>query len=162
MRPLTSGRLRRRGAGAAGFSLIEVMVSMSILAFVLLVFLGVIFSADSLRASSREGSIAMQDLQSAVEYTFAPTFDKFKQNYPTNTSFRGQTAGDGTTLLPNYYDDPSTSVVERALRMEEITITWTAQDPSPAIEWVEYKVEVSWRDHKNRVVRESIVTKRSK
>ncbi|HLF94510.1 MAG TPA: type II secretion system protein [Planctomycetota bacterium] len=159
---LRSGRFRRRRVGAAGFTLIEAMVSMAILAFVLLVFLGVVFSADSLRASSREASVAMQDLQSAVEYTFAPTFDKFKQNYPTNTSFRGQTAADGTTLLPDFYDDPSTPALERALRMEEITITWTAQDPGPAIEWVEYKVEVTWRDHKNRVVRESVVTKRSK
>jgi len=157
---MTLGPLRRP-VRSGGFSLIEIMISMAVLAFVLLVFLGVIFSADSLRASSREGSIAIQELQSAVEYTFAPTFEKFKQNFPTATSLRGQTAADGTRL-PGFYDDPSTPALETPLRGEEIIITWTAQDPSPTVEWVEYKVEITWKDHKNRNARESVVTKRSK
>lgn len=157
---MTLGPLRRP-VRTGGFSLIEIMIAMAVLAFVLLIFLGVIFSADSLRASSREGSIAIQELQSAVEYTFGTTFDKFKQNYRSATSLRGQTAPDGSKL-PNFYDDPSTPAPEAPLRGEEITITWTAQDPSSTVDWVEYKVEITWKDHKNRIARESIVTKRSK
>lgn len=147
-----------RGRGR-GFTLIEAMISMAVLAFVLLAFLSVLFSADSLRATSREESIALQDVQSAVEYTFGATFDKFKQNYPNGVVLSGQVAVDGATVLPNFKDGPAN---RRALKDEAIAIVWQAWDPNPSLDWVEYRVDVTWTDHRGRPRLQSVVTRRSR
>jgi Tfp pilus assembly protein PilV len=146
---------RREG----GFTLIEAMISMAVLAFALLVFLSVLTSVDSLRASAREESIATQDLQSAIEYTFGAPFDKFKQNYPSGVILAGQVAVDGSTVLPSFKDGPTN---RRELKNESIIVTWQDQDPNASVDWVEYRVEVTWTDHRGKPVRQSLVTRRSR
>ena len=56
-----------RSRGRRGMSMVEVMIAISVLAFVLLAFLSVIQSSASLSASSRETSVAAFQLHAAVE-----------------------------------------------------------------------------------------------
>jgi prepilin-type N-terminal cleavage/methylation domain-containing protein len=63
-KPKNSRRTRSRGLG---FTLIEVMISIAVLAFVLLAFLSIMTSASTLSMSSKEAMIAAFELQSAVE-----------------------------------------------------------------------------------------------
>ena len=67
--------------GRRGLSMVEVMIAMSVLAFVLLAFLSVIQSSATLSASSRESSIAAFQLQAALESTFALPYDDFLTIY---------------------------------------------------------------------------------
>ena len=149
-----------RGGGPAGFTLLETLISMSILAVVLLTFLGVLYQADALRTSSRESSIASQDLQSAAEYTFSGPFDAFKRNYPDRASLEGQLAADGATVLPDFRDDDPAR--PRPLRDEKVMVFWQDRDRTPSVDWVEYRIELTWIDFRGRGVRESLVTKRSR
>ena len=130
------GRRRRR----SGTSLIEVIIAMSVLTVALIAFLSLIFSANSLSASSREGSVAAYELQSAVEDTFAVSYDDFRTRYP-----------DGYTFPAVTYNH---------LRNESLRLTRLAQDPAGS--WIEYRIEISYTSHRGRVTRDTITTRRAR
>jgi Tfp pilus assembly protein PilV len=123
-----------------GTTLIEVVVAMSVLVIALISFLSLIFSANTLSASSREGSIAAYDLQSAVEDTFAVPYDEFRTRYP-----------DGYTFPATVY---------KHLRNENLRLTRLAQDPGGS--WIEYRIQITWTDHRGKNARDAITTRRSR
>lgn len=67
---------------APGFTLVEVMISLAVLAFVLLAFLSIMTSASTLSMSSKEAMIASFELQSACEDVNSAPFGTFVQNGP--------------------------------------------------------------------------------
>ena len=128
------------GSRRRGTSLIEVIIAMTVLAIALIAFLGLIFSANSLSAASREGSIASYDLQSAVEDTFAVPYDDFRTRYP-----------DGYTFPATVYNH---------LRGESLRLTRLAQDPGGS--WIEYRVEITYTSHRGKPTRDFITTRRAR
>lgn len=93
--------LGSRARGRRGMSMIEVMIAISVLAFVLLAFLSVVQSSATLSASSRESSVAAFQLQSALEATFAVPFDDFRALYVNDGP---APAGPRTDLVPDARD----------------------------------------------------------
>ena len=128
-------RFRRKGT-----TLIEVIIAMSVLTVALIGFLSLIFTANQLSASSREGSIAAYDLQSAVEDTFAVPYDDFRTRYVNNYTFPAAT-----------YNH---------LRNEQVRLTRLALDPGGS--WIEYRVEITYTSHRGRATRDSITTRRAR
>ncbi len=128
------------GTGRKGTSLIEVIIAMSVLTIALIAFLSLVFSANSLSASSREGSIASYDLQSALEDTFAVPYDDFRTRYPDGYAF------------------PVT--VYNHLRGESILLTRLAQDPGGS--WIEYRVDITYTNHRGRPTRDFLTTRRAR
>jgi Tfp pilus assembly protein PilV len=126
--------------GRRGTSLIEILIAMSVLAVALIAFLSLIISSNSLSSSSREGSIASYELQSAIEDTFAVTYDEFRTRYPNGYVFPAATYN--------------------TLRNENITLTRLAQDPGGS--WIEYRVDINYTSHKGRPTRDSITTRRAR
>lgn len=124
----------------SGTTLVEVVIAMSVLSVALIAFLSLIFGANSLSASSREGSIAAYDLQSAVEDTFAIPYDDFRTRYP-----------DGYTFPAGVYNH---------LRNESVRLTRVAQDPAGS--WIEYRIEITFTNHRGRPTRDAITTRRSR
>lgn len=97
-----TARPRRRGD--AGLTMVEIMISMAVLAFVLLAFLSIMSSATRMTAGSREATVASQQLQTAMEHTMSVSFAEFKlmfadnlppdaKDSPTHISERGHLAG---------------------------------------------------------------------
>lgn len=126
--------------GGRGTTLVEVVIALGVLTFVLVTFLGIVFTANRLSTSSREGAVASYDLQSAVEDTFAIPYDDFKTRYPNNYVF------------------PAT--VYNHLKNEALRLTRLAEDPGG--NWVEYRIEITYANHLKGTSRESIVTRRSR
>ena len=123
-----------------GTTLIEVVIAMSVLVIALISFLSLMFSANTLSASTREGAIASYDLQSAVEDTFAIPYDEFRTRYP-----------DGYTFPNTVYNH---------LRNELLRLTRLAQDPGGS--WIEYRIQITWTDHRGKPARDAITTRRSR
>lgn len=208
---------RRRGRG--GLSMIEVMIAISVLAFVLLAFLSVIQSQAVLSASSREASVAAFQLHAALEATFAIPFDEFRALYvndgpkatgplddlfpdiqdpdhrpgddaaehlhPKDMEYAGHlgslpnpttgspsrlpdfcqtTKGDGKA--PNFTWRPTVGWVAGdtlPLRNQHMFIEWTNWDRrNEPVEWIEYRLTLSWTNHKNRTQTDSLITRRSR
>lgn len=133
-----AGTLRR--GPSAGTTLMEVMIAVSILGILLLVFMSIMFSSHSLSASTRESAIAAYDLQSALEDTFGVPYDNFLTLYPTNYVFPG-------TLY-------------NRLKNESLVLTRLATGASD--DWVEYRIEITYKNHRGRAVSDRIVTRRSR
>ena len=132
---MRGGGFRRRGT-----TLIEVIIAMSVLTVALISFLSLVFTANRLSASSREGAIAAYDLQSAVEDTFGIPYDDFRTRYPSGYTF------------------PAASY--NHLRNESLQLTRLAQDPGGS--WIEYRIEITYTGHGNRPVRDFITTRRAR
>lgn len=45
---------------------------------------------------------------------------------------------------------------------QHMRIEWVSQDPDPAIDWVEYRLTLTWTNHKGVTQSESITTRRSR
>jgi Tfp pilus assembly protein PilV len=129
-----------RQTARSGTSLIEVIIAMSVLTIALISFLSLIFSSNQLSASSREGSIAAYDLQSAVEDTFAIPYDEFRTRYPNNYTFPAAT-----------YNH---------LRNESLRLNRLAEDPGGS--WIEYRIEITYTSHRGKPTRDFITTRRAR
>jgi hypothetical protein len=133
------------------------MISMAVLAFVLLAFMSIMWSATELSASSKEQSIGTFELQNAVEDIYSNPYGSFLSLYsPPGTNYPAL-APFTYTFAPN----PSTGKYA-ALPNEAITFTWTNWDRSNKIpHWVEFQVTITWTDHRGRTVTDSLVTRRA-
>lgn len=157
----------RHGAGSSGLSLIEVMISITVLAFVLLAFLGIMHSSSQLSASSEEMRLAIVDLQAAIEDTFAEPFgaaflSTFPNGFPQPVVSGGETRPNPASHRFAKYWDHSGN--RRSLRNERVWMVhraWggnTAADP----DWLEYEIVLTFTNHKGLPQRESVVLRRSK
>lgn len=152
--------------GRSGLSLIEVMISITVLAFVLLAFLGIMHSSSQLSASSEEMRLAMVDLQAAVEDTFAEPFGAtfmatFPNGYPQPVPSGGETRPNPSSHRFAKYWDHSGN--RRALRNERVWMVHRATGgPAADPDWLEYEVVLTFTNHKGLPQRESVVLRRSK
>ena len=160
-------RPQRHGAGSSGLSLIEVMISITVLAFVLLAFLGIMHSSSQLSASSEEMRLAIVDLQAAIEDTFAEPFgagflSTFPNGFPQPVASGGETRPNPSNHRFAKYWDHSGN--RRSLRNERVWMVhraWggnTAADP----DWLEYEIVLTFTNHKGLPQRESVLLRRSK
>jgi Tfp pilus assembly protein PilV len=142
----------------AGLSLVEVMISMAVLAFVLLAFMSIMWSATELSASTKEASIGAFELQNAIEDAYSVSFGNFVTAPPWTVA-----ANTGPTL-GYVYTFPSNPATGRyaALPNELVTFQWTNWDAAnvPA-HWAEYTISIQWTDHRGKTVRDSLTTRRA-
>lgn len=148
-------------------SLIEVMISITVLAFVLLAFLGIMHSSSQLSASSEEMRLAIVDLQAAIEDTFAEPFGAaflttFQNGYPQPVVVSGETRPNPANhRFAKYWDHSGNRRVLRNERVWMVHRAWggnTAADP----DWLEYEIVMTFTNHKGLPQRESVVLRRSK
>jgi prepilin-type N-terminal cleavage/methylation domain-containing protein len=45
---------------------------------------------------------------------------------------------------------------------QHMKITWVGQDPNPVVDWVEYRLTITWTNFKGKTQSESITTRRSR
>ncbi len=185
--------------GRRGMSMVEVMIAISVLAFVLLAFLSVIQSSASLSASSRETSVAAFQLHAAVESTFAMPFTEFVANFdpkqPTDANDPDH-AGDPNLWLGHLGSRPVTDAADTAAKLpdycqqtkilgqnfswkpkpveawvraddlplmnQHMWVTWVKQDAVGEIDWVEYRLTISWTNFKGKTQTDSVTTRRSR
>lgn len=131
---------------AAGTTLVEVMISVALVAILLVGFLLMIWSAGMLSDSSREGTIAALELHSALEDTFAVPFGSFKSSFPHGS------------YLPTYDNSTLPEDQKRPLRDERIRIMHL-QDTGDSLT---YELTIEFRNHKGFMQRDRIVTRRSR
>lgn len=187
---------------ASGFTMVEVMISMAVLAFVLLAFLGVMQSSATMSASSKETSVAAFQLQAAIEATFAVPFEDFKaifgpsalpdtgdsgakDDHPSGKDPKGRDWKGHLCSRPSGTGDPSplpdfcqtknvnhtwkptpvngwTTGDTLPLLDQHIWIEWISQSTSSSIDWVEYRLTITWTNYRGRDQEYSIVTRRSR
>jgi prepilin-type N-terminal cleavage/methylation domain-containing protein len=92
---------RRAGLRGLGFTLIEVMISVAVLAFVLLAFMSIMTSASTLSMSSKEAMIAAFELQSAVEDVCSINFSNLTSIGPQYILPQTGTSGPPPTFPPS-------------------------------------------------------------
>jgi hypothetical protein len=140
----------------AGLSLVEVMISMAVLAFVLLAFMSIMWSATELSASTKEGSIGAFELQNAIEDVYSVSFTDFVTAWPNG--------GPPGPTLGYVYTFPSNPLIGRyaALPNELVTFQWTTWDKlNLPPHWAEYTINIQWTDHRGKTVKDSLTTRRS-
>lgn len=179
--------------------MVEVMIAISVLAFVLLAFLSVIQSSATLSASSREASIAAFQLHAALESTFAVPFEDFKTTYaqkitpdasdpdhPAGTDWTGHLGslpnGINASKLPdfcqldkkaglNFTWKPSgggswVKTDDLPLRDQHMKFEWVNWDTTVTetknIDWVEYRLTLTWTDYRSRPQSDSVMSRRSR
>ena len=123
--------------GRKGISLIDLLISMFILAITSAAFLGILFCALNFIDSAKEQTIAVYDLRDMMESicsTRTTPFSTMLTNYPNGIQ-DGPAARPYTTVVGNY-----------TLRDEHITVTY----PNTAAEPLEVKVTVAWQDKYGR------------
>ncbi len=183
-----------RARSRHGMSMIEVMIAISVLAFVLLAFLSVIQSSASLSASSRETSVAAFQLHAAVESTFAMPFTEFVTAYDPKVlpdpedpdheappeAWPGHLGSRPTastkSRVPDYCQQskakgqnftwkPGVGWIrddDLPLLNQHMWVTWIKQDTAGAIDWVEYRLTISWTNFKGKTQTDSVTTRRSR
>lgn len=153
-----------KGRRREGLSLIEIMISMAVLGFVLLAFMSIMTSANSLSTSTREGLLASYELQSAVEDTLGMAYSTFVNNYVTpgspspinqGTSAQGYVSPSpsGHPLAPYWAIDAN----HGALREEQV---WIEVLNSSSVT-TSYKIHIKWKSHKGIYQQDEIVMQRS-
>jgi len=134
----------------AGFTLVEIMISMAVLSFVLLAFMSIMTSSTGLSATTREQLLATYDMQSAVEDTLGQAYSNFLLNYPNGPTSNGVSgyANNPPNLTPGGQVHPlekywSTTAPnhQKPLREEQVWIeivTSTADSTS-------YKIHIKYK-----------------
>ena len=142
----------------AGLSLVEVMISMAVLAFVLLAFMSIMWSATELSTSTKEASIGSFELQNAIEDVYAVPYTNFVTSPPW---VAGPNQGPSLNYTYTFPANPATGRYA-ALTNEILTFQWTNWDPANVPpHWVEYQVNIQWTDHRGKPVRDSLTTRRA-
>lgn len=129
-----------------GTTLVEVMISVALVAVLLVGFLIMIWSAGMITDSSREGTLAALELHSALEDTFAVPFSSLKTSFPNGA------------YLPAYDNTTLPADQKRPLRDERIRIDHL-QDTGDSLT---YELTIEFRNHKGFIQRDRIVTRRTR
>jgi len=176
----TSSFQSAKGARSPGFTLVEVTISMAVLAFVLLGFMSIMSSSAALSMSSKEAMIAAFELQSAVEDLYGIDYvNEFVKHGPRSvatTPPQGPAPGDFPPVMMKtpynlHVSSPQGTPVApgtrySALNNELITFQWTQIDSgNPGISgpaWVEFEVDISWTNYKGVTQTDSITARRSR
>ncbi|HVR83227.1 MAG TPA: type II secretion system protein [Planctomycetota bacterium] len=136
----------------SGLTLIEIMISMAVLAFVLLAFMSIMSSASAFTESTRENLLASYELQSAAEDSLGGGYNIFitDPNWANGPTFTGlttqgfcSTPSPSSHNLAKYWDTDPTH--PRALHQEQVwmeTISSTADLTS-------YRIHIRWKTNKN-------------
>jgi Tfp pilus assembly protein PilV len=132
-----------------GMSLIDLLVSILILAITSAAFLGILLTALNFIDSAKEQTIAVYDLRDMMESirsTRTTPFSTMLTNYPNGIQ-DGPGARPYTTVVGNY-----------TLRSEHITVTY----PNTAAEPLEVRVTVTWQDKFGRSLSTAMSTFKSR
>lgn len=150
-------------SGQSGLSLVEIMIAMTVLAFVLLAFLSIMTSAASLTASTREAMLASYELQSAVEDTVAISYDNFKASYVNGPTSAGSDSN-GFNLTPTPSTHPlakywmtAANQTQRPLLNESMWMEILTQNAVTT----SYRIHVRWKTHKGFYQEDFMVMQRS-
>ncbi len=104
-----------------GFTLIELMFSMSILSVVLLSMVYGMTVNMKLQYNSRVSDMAMADLLTVRDHLLSFPFSELKTVYPDNTTIAGVNRVPGETVTITY---PAVTGVDDTLVMVRATISW--------------------------------------
>lgn len=125
-------------AQESGFTLIELIISIALLAIGAVSIYQSVFSFEELGEMAHDRNIAFFDLETALEDIRSTPFDSIVDKYP-----------DGSQLdkFSNLH-----------LKNERITVTYRNPNRDPLL----ITVTIQWRDSKNRVREESMHTARTR
>lgn len=148
----------------AGLTLVEIMISLAVLAFVLLGFMSIMASASSFSETTRENLLASYELQSAVEDSLGKDYSSFVvqfTNGPTSTGTTGDYNNPPTPSthpLEKYWSTPPPPVGHpRTLKEEKVwmEIISTSADSTA------YKIWIQWKSVKGYYIRDYVYMQRA-
>ena len=147
----------------AGLTLVEIMISMAVLAFVLLAFMSIMSSATSLSNSTREGLLAGYELQSAVEDSLSIPYSTFTASFTNGPTSNGyDSAGYNNAPTPSshplykYWATAATQL-QRPLNNEQMWFEILTQTTAVT----SYRIHIKWKTHKGFYQEDFIVMQRS-
>jgi prepilin-type N-terminal cleavage/methylation domain-containing protein len=144
-------RLGKRSlhSGAAGMSLLEVMIAAAILSVIVIGVFSAIFTSTRQSEFSKEMEIAQFDLERVMEDILSEAFDSTITVYPAGLSIVKGTSVTRINGLPRQYND-------LVLPNEGIAVSYvmpaTQQDP------LEIRLTVSWRNRDGRTQTYNLAT----